>query len=46
MASDPTNISHACELVVGVDIEDVFHSQCGTKEIAASGVNDTLGLSS
>jgi len=27
MSSDPADISHASKLVLGVDIEDIFHRQ-------------------
>lgn len=45
MASDPTNVSHAGEAVILVDIEDVFDGESGAEEVPASGVYDTLGLS-
>jgi hypothetical protein len=45
MSSDPTDISHAGELVIWVDIENVFYSDGGAKEVSAGGMNDTLGFS-
>ena len=42
MTSDPTDVSHAPELVIGVDIEDVFDSEGCTKKIPSCGVDDTL----
>ena len=44
VAGNPTNVRHASELVVGVDIEDVFDGERGTQKVPAGGVNDTLGL--
>ena len=46
MTGDPTDISHAGELVLGVDIENVFEGQGSSEEITSSGVNDTLWLAS
>lgn len=46
VTSDPTNISHASELVLWVKIKHVFDSQSGAKQVSASGVNDSLGFSS
>lgn len=44
MAGDPANISCADKFIIGVDVEHILDRQSGTKEIAASGVNDSLGL--
>ena len=44
MTSNPTNVGHACELVVRVYIEDIFDGQGGTEEVSTSGMNDTLRL--
>lgn len=46
MAGDPTDISHASELIVGVDIEDVLDSEGGAEEVSTGGMNDTLRLPS
>lgn len=46
MAGDPTDIGHACEPVLGMDIEDVLYSQGGSKEITSGCVDDTLWLAS
>ena len=46
MASDPANVSHAGELVVWVDIEDVFDGQGSTEEVSSGGMDDALGLAS
>jgi len=39
---DPTNVSHARELVVRVDIEHVFKGQGGAEKIASGRVNNTF----
>ena len=44
VTSDPTDIGHASELVLGVDIEDVFDGQSGSEEVTTSGMNNTFGL--
>ena len=44
VTSDPTDIGHAPELVLGVDIEDVLDGQSGSEEVSACGVNNTFGL--
>jgi hypothetical protein len=44
MAGNPTNISHAGELVVGVYVKDVLDSQSGAEEVSTSSMNDTLRL--
>ena len=46
MASNPAEISHATELVVGVHFEDILDGHGGTEEVATDGVHDTLGLAS
>lgn len=46
MASDPAEISHAAELVVGVDVEDVLDGHSSAEEEATDGVHDPLGLAS
>lgn len=46
VTSNPTNISHARELIIGVDVKDVFDSQSSAEEVSTRGVNNTLGLSS
>lgn len=45
MTGNPTDISHAGELVVWVNIENVFYSEGGAKEVSTSGMNDALGFS-
>jgi hypothetical protein len=45
MSSNPTDISHASELVIRVDIKDVFYSKGGAKEVSSSGMDNTLGVS-
>ena len=42
MTSDPTDVSHAPELVIGVDIKDVFDSEGCAKKVPSRGVDDTL----
>jgi hypothetical protein len=42
VACNPANISHACETVVGVDVEDIFDSEGCTEEISACGVDHAL----
>lgn len=44
MTGDPTNISHASELVVRMYIEHIFYCQRSAKKIATSCVYDTLGI--
>ena len=44
MPGDPANVGHASELVIGVNVKDVFDGQSSAKEVATSGVHDTLGL--
>ena len=44
VARDPADISHASELVLGMDIEDVLEGQGSSEEVTSSGVNDTLWL--
>jgi hypothetical protein len=45
VTSNPTDISHAGELVVWVNIEYVFYGKGGAKEVSASSMNDTLRFS-
>ena len=45
MTSDPANVGHAGEFIVGVDIKDVFDGESGAEEVSPGGVDDTLGLS-
>lgn len=44
MTSDPTNVGHACEFVVWVDVEHILDGQSSTEEIASSRVNDSFWL--
>ena len=44
MTSDPTNVGHARELVVWVDVEHILDGQSGTEEIASGRVNDSFWL--
>ena len=46
MTGDPADISHAGELVLGVDIENVLEGQGSSEKVTASGMNDTLWLAS
>ena len=45
VSSDPADISHASEAIVGVDIEDVLERHRSREEVASGGVNNSLGLS-
>jgi len=42
VAGDPTYISHASELVVGMNIKDELHGHRRTQKISTSSVNNTL----
>ena len=46
MAGDPADIGHTGELVLGVNIEDIFEGQGGAEKITSSGVHYTLWFSS
>ena len=46
VTGDPTDISHAGEFILGVDIEDVLEGQGSFEKVTTSGVNDTLWLAS
>lgn len=46
MSRDPPNIGHATELIIGMDIKNVFDSQGGTEKISSGRVNDALGFTS
>ncbi len=46
MSSNPTDVSHASELVVGVYVEDIFEGKSSAEEVTTGGMNDTLGFSS
>ena len=46
VTGDPTDIGHAGELVIGMDVKDILDGQCCAKEVATSSVDDTLGLAS
>jgi hypothetical protein len=46
VAGDPTDIGHASEVVVWMDVEDVFDGYSGSKEVAAGGMDNALWLSS
>ena len=39
MASDPTDISHASEPIVGVDVKDILDSEGDAEEVATGGMN-------
>ena len=43
---DPADVRHAREAVVGVHVEHVLDRQRGAEQVAAGGVDDTLGLAS
>lgn len=44
MASNPSNVGHTGKAVTFVHVEDVFHGEGGTEEVASGGVDDTFGL--
>ena len=44
MTSNPTNVGHAREFVVWVNVEHIFESQGGTEEIASGRVHNTFWL--
>ena len=46
MSRDPPNIGHATELVIGMEIKNVFDSQGCAEKISSSRVNDTFGFTS
>lgn len=46
MSRDPANIGHACELIIWVDIKDIFDSHGSTEKITSGRVNDTFGFTS
>lgn len=46
MTSDPAEVGHAAELVVGVNVEDVLDGHCSAEEEATNGVHDALWLAS
>lgn len=45
MTSDPSDIRHAGELVVWVNVKDVFDGKLGAEEVSSSRVHDSLGFS-
>ena len=45
VTGDPSDIGHASELVIGVDVKHVFDSQESSEEVSSCRVDDTLGLS-
>lgn len=44
VAGNPADVGHAGEAVFRMDIENVLDGEGGAEEVAASGVDDTLGL--
>jgi len=44
VTGDPSNIGHAGELVIRVDIENIFDGDEGPEQIASSAVYDTFGF--
>jgi len=46
VTSDPTDIGHTGEPVLGVDIENVLEGQGSAEEVTTGGVDDTLWLAS
>jgi len=45
MACDPTNVSHAGEAVVEVNIKDIFEGNGSAEKVTCSRMNETLWLS-
>ena len=46
VTSNPADIGHTGELVLGVDIEDVLEGQSSSEKVTTSGVNNTLWFTS
>jgi hypothetical protein len=46
VAGDPSDVGHAGELVLGVNIEDELDGKSSAEEVATGGVQNTLGLAS
>lgn len=44
MTGNPTNICHAGELVVRMNIEHIFYCQCSAEKVTTGCVYDTLGF--
>ena len=44
VASDPAQVSHAAELIIWVNIEDIFHGHGRAEEETSDGMHDTLRL--
>ena len=42
VTSDPANIGHAGELVLGVDIKHILDGQGGSEKVTSSGVDNTF----
>jgi hypothetical protein len=45
VASDPADVSHASESVVGMEVEDILDGQGSTEQVAPSRMHDTFRLS-
>jgi hypothetical protein len=46
VTGDPADISHACESIVGMDIENVFHGQGRAEKVSAGGMHDAFWFAS
>lgn len=44
MACNPTDIGHASEAIVRVDVEDVLDSESRAEEVTTSSMDDAFGL--
>lgn len=45
VASDPTDVSHAREFILGVNVKDIFDSQGSSEKVPSSSMDNTLRLS-
>lgn len=46
VTGNPTNIGHAAEPILGVDIEDVLDGQGGSEKVTSSGMDNTFWFAS
>lgn len=44
MPSDPSDIGHTCEFILGVNVKDVFHREQRLENVASGCVDDTFGF--